>query len=152
MQIPAVYLNGTNTTGNVDYNITDESVIETVCYTSDLDGALLEAYETVESTSGVSPVSTYYGSWNGVMRVFPGSGYSEECGDYDPRIRSWYAGASSGPSDVVIVVDFSLSMNDEGRLELAKSAVETVLETMDSFTFVNVVTFDETVGSSTICI
>lgn len=150
MQTPAVYLNGTNSTaGSVEYNVTDGGVIETVCYTSDLNDALLKAYDNVGSTSGVAPVSTYYGSRNGVMRVFPGSGYSEECGYYDPRIRSWYAGASSVPSDVVIVVDTGGSMHEEGRLDLAKSTVASVLETMDSFTFVNIVAFDYTVGFGT---
>lgn len=147
MQIPAVYLNATNSTGTVEYHSNDEGVIETVCYATNIDDALIEAYDGFDSTSEVSPVSTYYGSWNGVMRIFPGSGYSEECGDYDPRIRSWYAGAVSGPSNVVIVVDTSNSM-ENGRLELARRAVSTVLETLDSFDFVNIVEFERRVRTS----
>lgn len=71
--------------------------------------------------------------------------YSGECGEYDPRIRPWYVAASSGPKDVVILLDISSSMQNQGRLDLAKDAVESVLNTMNDHTFVNVVTFSNTV-------
>ena len=47
-------------------------------------------------------------------------GYSFDCpyGEftYDPRVRPWYVGASSGPKDVIIVLDTSGSMNSLGRM------------------------------------
>ena len=48
----------------------------------------------------------------------------------DPRIRPWYVAASSGPKDVVIVLDVSGSMSQYGRLDLAKEAAETVINTL----------------------
>ena len=32
--------------------------------------------------------------------------------DYDPRFRPWFAAATSGPKDVVIIVDTSRSMGE----------------------------------------
>ena len=53
-----------------------------------------------------------------VFRMLPG--YSFDCpyGDFtfDPRVRPWYVGASSGPKDVIIVLDTSGSMNSLGRM------------------------------------
>lgn len=74
--------------------------------------------------------------------------YSDECGEYDPRVRPWYVASSSGPKDVVIVMDISASMMKQGRLELAKDAVASVLGTMNANTFVNVVLFSNTVWLS----
>ena len=36
--------------------------------------------------------------------------------DYDPRKRPWYVSASSGPKDVVLILDTSGSMKDQGRM------------------------------------
>lgn len=75
------------------------------------------------------------------LSVFAGGGYSIECGDYDPRVRPWYVAASSGPKDVVIIMDISGSMVDEGRLALAQDAVASVLGTINEHTYVNIVLF-----------
>lgn len=64
-----------------------------------------------------------------------------ECGDYGPRVRPWYVAASSGPKDVVIIIDINGSMKENGRLQLAFAAVESVLSTMNQHTFVNIVPF-----------
>ena len=73
----------------LDGNITDLDVIETVCYGIILDGPLSDGYESSQSPDAVSSVFTYFGSWNGVMRQYPGASYSSECGTYDPRVRPW---------------------------------------------------------------
>ena len=73
----------------LDGNITDLDVIETVCYGIILDGPLSDGYEGSQSADAVSSVFTYFGSWNGVMRQYPGASYSSECGTYDPRVRPW---------------------------------------------------------------
>lgn len=49
----------------------------------------------------------------------------EECYGYDPRRRPWFVAASSGPKDLVLVLDTSGSMNDYGRLDLLKEAAIT---------------------------
>lgn len=51
----------------------------------------------------------YYGSTAGVFRLFPGrewdTNFAGFYNDYDPRLRPWYIAATSGPKDVVIVLD-----------------------------------------------
>eukprot|EP00903_Cladosiphon_okamuranus_P018583 g17106.t1 len=124
-----------------DNEVTDLDAIETICYGKILDGPLKEQFEQSQSPDEVSSALTYFGSWTGVMRQFPGANYGKECGDYDPRIRPWYVAASSGPKDVVIVVDVSGSMGDNDRFDLATDAVAAILGTMNEHTFVNVVVF-----------
>lgn len=141
VQLPIEHLN------TDDKNPTDLDVIETVCYTNALDTSLKSAFNGIGSTSEVDRVHTYFGSWTGVMRIFPGASYDKVCGDYDPRIRPWYVTASSGPKDVVILLDISSSMRNNNFLDVAKDAVKSVLETMNEYTFVNVVKFNTDVRS-----
>lgn len=140
-----------------DKNPTDLDVIETVCYSTSLDIPLRDSFNGVRSTADVNRVFTYFGSWNGVMKIFPGGSYDRECGEYDPRVRPWYVTASSGPKDVVILMDSSNSMRNGDYFDLAKSAVIAVLNTMNEQTFVNVVTFSDKVSLTswlhpTICV
>lgn len=72
-----------------DYEVSNLDVIETICYGTILDDPLVEQFEESQSPDEVSSVFTYFGSWTGVMRIFPGANYGTECGDYDPRIRPW---------------------------------------------------------------
>lgn len=69
--------------------ITDPDVIEATCYGIILDGPLLDGFEGSQSADSVSSVFTFFGSWTGVMRQFPGANFNTECGDYDPRVRPW---------------------------------------------------------------
>ena len=36
--------------------------------------------------------------------------------DFDPTVRPWYIAASSGPKDIILVLDTSGSMKMKGRL------------------------------------
>ena len=51
----------------------------------------------------------YFGSNAGLVRTFPGrewdTNFAGFYNDYDPRLRPWYIAATSGPKDVVIVLD-----------------------------------------------
>jgi len=69
--------------------ITNLDLIETICYGISLDNPLETKFEDSQSPDDVSSVFTYFGSWTGAMRIFPGASYGGECGDYDPRIRPW---------------------------------------------------------------
>ena len=82
MQIPASLQSDDNEVTNLD-------VVETICYGTILDNPLVEQFEESQSPDTVSSVFTYFGSWTGVMRIFPGASYGTECGDYDPRVRPW---------------------------------------------------------------
>eukprot|EP00803_Ostreobium_quekettii_P008287 evm.model.scf_1782.1 EVM.evm.TU.scf_1782.1 scf_1782:21262-26533(-) len=64
---------------------------------------------------------TYVASTDGVMRTWPGHAHERGadvdpdladanlrgCRKYDPRFRPWYVAATSGPKDVVLVIDTS---------------------------------------------
>lgn len=79
------------------------------------------------------------------VEVGTGEEYFERCDSYDPRLRPWYIAASTGPKDVVILLDISLSMSDPQempRLTLAKNALFTMLKTFTFRDYVNIVTFE----------
>ena len=71
----------------------------------------------------------YFGSATGTFRIIPAR-HSEVCGVYDPRRRPWFVAASSGPKDVVLVIDISGSMDDGRRIILAKEAATTIIDTL----------------------
>ena len=66
----------------------------------------------------VKPIVLYLKLRNSVFRIFPGSPNTCPNGrnDYDPRVRPWYIAASSGPKDVILVLDTSGSMRYHKRL------------------------------------
>jgi uncharacterized protein YegL len=80
----------------------------------------------------------YFGSNTGYHRQYPASFRGS---DYDPRSRPWYTGASSGPKDVLLILDVSGSMGEANRLALMKDAATTVLKSLTVNDYVNVVTF-----------
>ncbi len=51
----------------------------------------------------------YFGSMAGLSRLYPGrewdTNFAGFYNDYDPRLRPWYIAATSGPKDIVIVLD-----------------------------------------------
>lgn len=84
----------------------------------------------------------YFGSPHGLSVIYPGHAQKTPYG-YDPRRRRWYAAATSGPKDVVIVLDVSGSMADFRRLDLAKDAVRAVFSTLVVTDFVGIVVFSD---------
>eukprot|EP00210_Caulerpa_lentillifera_P005947 g5682.t1 len=109
------------------------------------------------------PSWVYFGGVDGVMRIYPASprqrgvqnGDDElgQCRSYDPRIRPWFIGASTRPKDIVFVIDSSSSMNDpadrnskESRWDITRRAVVSMLGTLASFDYVNVVAFSDSVN------
>ena len=58
----------------------------------------------------------YFGAANGVFRIYPAIS-SESCHGYDTRKRPWYIAASSGPKDVIVILDISGSMRTNGRID-----------------------------------
>ena len=122
----------------------DPEAIETVCYTRDLEPYLVEKYgedELYWGRYGARPAWSYFGAHNGVFRQAPAN-HAEQCGLYDPRKRPWFVAASSGPKDVVLVIDTSGSMSEYGRIGLARDAAKTVVETLTVADRVAVVAFN----------
>eukprot|EP00930_Biecheleria_cincta_P045442 TRINITY_DN31311_c0_g1_i1.p1 TRINITY_DN31311_c0_g1~~TRINITY_DN31311_c0_g1_i1.p1 ORF type:complete len:804 (-),score=93.04 TRINITY_DN31311_c0_g1_i1:17-2359(-) len=67
--------------------------------------------------------------------------------DYDPRLRPWYAAASTGPKDVVIVVDVSGSMGMSNRYVLAEKATEALLDTLDWKDYASIILFNHGIAA-----
>eukprot|EP00804_Cyclotella_cryptica_P019052 CCRYP_014456-RA/>CCRYP_014456-RA protein AED:0.03 eAED:0.03 QI:213/1/1/1/1/1/3/251/787 len=114
-------------------NPTDPEVIESICYSR-----LAEPYMINTFNEGHQ---MYFGSSTGAFRIIPAR-HSETCGNYDPRYRPWFVAASSGPKDVVLVIDISGSMKGR-RMDLAKEAASTIVETLSVADRFAVITFSD---------
>ena len=88
----------------------------------------------------LQPPQTFFGTSNGMFRIWPAQ-HSEVCGVLDTRIRPWFVAASSGPKDVVIVIDKSGSMSALNRWNLAVNAAKSVINTLTIGDHFNVVLF-----------
>ena len=128
---------------------TPDDIKEAICFSKILDEKFIAADQEEPSLENQK-----YGSWNGVMRLFPSraQGWQNEktkypCGEYEPRIRNWFVAAAAGPKDIVIVVDRSGSMGEEisydgtTRWDLVISAVRMILKTLTNVDYANVVLF-----------
>nr|KAI8754030.1 voltage-dependent calcium channel subunit alpha-2/delta-3-like [Biomphalaria glabrata] len=115
----------------------DPFVIDTVLFTKNLE-------ETFLQNADKDPLLRwqYFGSVTGVTRLFPGREWSTNFAgfydDYDPRVRPWYIQATSGPKDVIIILDCSLSMKGE-KFSIAKAVAKTVINTLTKQDYVNVI-------------
>ena len=126
-------------------NPTDPELLETACYSNMAEDFMVEKYEQDEmfwDNYGAQPSWTYYGAHNGLFRRVPAI-YQETCGNYDPRRRPWFVAASSGPKDVIIVIDVSGSMSNHNRMALAKEAAITVVSTLTISDRVAVIVFSD---------
>lgn len=145
VRIPSDLASGENN------NPTDPQVIETVCYTQAMDEWLQSRREQDKDywdDLGVAPWAWYFGSQTGAFRMWPAR-QTENCGLYDPRVRPWYVAASSGPKNVIMVLDTSGSMQGV-RIELLKEAAKRVVSTLTVADRVAVVPFStEAYGSIT---
>eukprot|EP00210_Caulerpa_lentillifera_P005932 g5671.t1 len=102
----------------------------------------------------------YFGGTEGHIRIYPslarhrdlddGDELLNGCEQFDPRHRPWFIAASTRPKDIVFVIDASASMGSpisgssgQSRWTLATDALLTMLDTLTSFDYVNVVTFSD---------
>eukprot|EP01052_Picozoa_sp_SAG31_P003656 SAG31_NODE_143_length_22627_cov_14.541347_13_plen_312_part_00 len=75
------------------------------------------------------------------------------CTWYDPRIKPWYVQATTGPKDVVVVLDTSGSMDsplnalNENPLSIAKKAASAVFDTLTAADRIGVVAFSDSATS-----
>ena len=126
----------------------DPEVIQTACYTLLAEPYMVDSYETNAEywkKYDAQPGSIYFGAHNGLFRMTPAK-HQSECWEYDPRRRPWFVAASSGPKDVVLVLDISQSMAEsetrEKRFQKAKKAAETVIDTLTVADKIAVVLFN----------
>ncbi|XP_077986809.1 voltage-dependent calcium channel subunit alpha-2/delta-1-like [Glandiceps talaboti] len=118
-----------------------DNVIVDRCWSRDLD-------ETFKENSDPAVKWQFYASRTGLFRVFPALA-QEKCYDFDPRSKFWYVSTTTGPKDVIILLDTSDSMayvpeyngNSKSLITTAQEAVYNVLRTMNSVDYVAVVGF-----------
>jgi uncharacterized protein YegL len=126
----------------------DESnplVIESVCFSRFMDDWLIQRNQEDSAFwegVGIDPWAMYFGSTTGTFRIYPGRP-SENCRAFDPTIRPWYIAGSSGPKNIVLVLDKSGSMQG-ARMSLMKEAAIRVIETLTISDRVAIVVFDKT--------
>jgi len=126
-------------------NPTDDEIIETACYTRKAEDYMAQKYQddtAFWAQFGASPSWSYFGAHNGMFRQIPAT-LAKACGKYDPRLRPWYVAASSGPKDVVIVIDISGSMAEYGRMALAIEAATTIVSMLTVADRVAIVPFSD---------
>ena len=116
--------------------------IESICYSRQLD-TWFQFYHAEEASYwesfGVESPQMYFGAHDGSFRIFPGR-RSSSCDQYDPRERPWYIAASSGPKNIVLVLDTSGSMAGQ-RLALLQDAAKRVISTLAVGDRVSIVRF-----------
>ncbi|XP_068702229.1 VWFA and cache domain-containing protein 1-like isoform X1 [Montipora foliosa] len=96
----------------------------------------------------------YYGSINGEYLQYPSNKRHCEgnASNLDPRFKSWYVEtASPVKKNVVIIIDRSASMRRLRRMELAKDAAITVLDTLSPQDNVGIVVFSTLVNTPSGC-
>ncbi|CAF0843774.1 unnamed protein product [Adineta ricciae] len=85
----------------------------------------------------------YFGSKVGLIRLYPGREWDQNFAgfynDYDPRVRPWYIGTTSGPKDVIIIIDCSESMASNGKFAIARSVATVIINTLTRQDYVNVI-------------
>lgn len=127
-----------------DGNPTDPQVIETICFSRKLDAWFVDMNQQVRDywkNYGLETPPMYFGAQNGAFRIYPGHRGSN-CGGYDPRVRPWYIAASSGPKNILMILDVSGSMNNNFKLDRLKLAAKRIVSTLTVADRVAVVPFE----------
>jgi len=128
-----------------NHNFSDVSSQKFMCATKAMDAGFKSRFD-----SGEMPAWQYVADVNGITRVFPGVPQGREsgqCEDFDIRRRPWFVSAMSGPKNIVIIIDVSGSMgwtdgaSTKTRMQLAKPAIDKVLDTFTTDDKIGVVKF-----------
>jgi hypothetical protein len=111
----------------------DPAVVESICFSQAMDDYFVTKTETDrsfwEDNFNINPPWMHFGSASGAFRIYPAR-QQEDCpGNFDPRLRPWYVAGSSGPKNVILLLDTSGSM-DGLRLEYMKEAAIRVIDTL----------------------
>lgn len=111
------------------------------CWTSLLDREFVSNYRDINN--GRDLRWQYFSSNIGLTRLYPAHTL-QVCHVLNPLIRPWYVAATSGPKDIILILDVSASMLNYGRLDLAIAAAATVIETLTNVDYATVVLFSDT--------
>ena len=83
------------------------------------------------------PTEMYFGSTEGVFRLYPARQFPSVCGTFNSLHRPWYNNAISGPKEIVLVLDTSLL---DQPLALMKQAATLFIQTLSENDRVAIVT------------
>ena len=111
------------------------------CWTSALDREFVSNSRNPDNGRDIR--WQYFASNSGLTRLYPAHTL-RECHVVNPLIRPWYVAATSGPKNIILVLDVSASVLNYGRLDLAIAAATTVVETLTNVDYVTVVLFSDT--------
>jgi len=103
------------------------------------------AWQYFGTTSGATiffPAIQWMTSTNGTC-LLPSS-----CPNYDPRKRPWYNSAITGPKNIVMVIDVSVSMGRYGKLTGVIAGISNIFNSLTSEDYINIVVFND---NATIC-
>jgi len=119
-------------------------ITESVCFTKTVDEFFVSksmADQFVWKDMGLDfPPMMTVGINNGVARSYPAQ--SELlCNSYDPRQQPWYVGGSSGPKQILLLLDTSSSMANDNKLDTMKQAVHRILDALTVGDMVAVIPF-----------
>lgn len=133
-EIPAMkLLTGTDTA--------EEEIVEALCVLRDLDVEARDRFSNILNFQNyVEYVYATVGD-TGAMQTYPGVEWGGCPSTYDPRFRPWYTSAVVGSKNVIFVLDYSLSMNSNGRRTLTEEALSQALGTLNENDYVGIVTF-----------
>ena len=118
-------------------SVSDGEVVTEECWTRDLNTDFVANRIADTRTLRWQQIGTP----TGFYRIYPGVP-QQTCYSYDPRNRPWYVAATSGPKDVILVIDVSGSMSSNNRIGLAREAAITVINTLTNSDYVAVVLFN----------
>ena len=117
---------------DINGNPTDTKAIESICFSRGLD-PYFEEKENADrdywKQLGAPTPQRYFGSSAGPIRIYPAR-HSENCVDYDPRIRPWYSASQSGPKNMLLLLDVSGSMRTDDRITAMKEAAKVIVNTL----------------------
>ena len=113
-------------------NSNDQDIKEIICSSE----SLIDDFRSINSNFD-NVKWQFFGSYNGVMRNFPGR---DRCEVYDPRTRPWYVAAVTGAKNIILILDISGSM-DGIKLEMLKISASNVIKTLTNSDWIGLVTF-----------
>mmetsp|Transcript_29196 Transcript_29196/g.33367 ORF Transcript_29196/g.33367 Transcript_29196/m.33367 type:complete len:542 (-) Transcript_29196:141-1766(-) len=124
-------------TNNPRADFSDDQKHE-ICALSGLDGAFKDIYEVKKDRR---PIWQGFGSESGYSRIFPGRSWSETCSLFDPRSAPWYVSATTGPKNIVLMVDNSNSQS-AASLDAVKTAFSNLIDSLSFSDWVGIVAFN----------
>ncbi len=111
------------------------------CWAAELDSTYENTYNAKDKKIEVKIRWLYFGKKSGLVRIFPH--YIQPIlNSTDPRVRPWYMHVSATKTKtIILVLDVSASMLNNGRLQLALAVAKTLVDTLTNVDYVGLILF-----------